>query len=288
MAGWYYRQLDRSGREVYDGMRAGFAALAPAIRLPRLEGERLSEIYLRLKLDEPLLFHVTGFKYRFDPRGDHIELIPEYLFDKGKIRQHRQAVAARLGATHCGFVFHAGSPRCVDAVTVSRLESGSMVRVGVFTGQDSGEIARIMRLARLDLADQSEECARQLGPERVIRVLWPQRYGDAASLEAAAGRYADSCSLYLLDAGRAGGGSGRTLAWEDLGSLHLSHPWLLAGGMSPANFRQALTQCRPDGVDCNSGVEEAPGRKDARAMVEMARLAVKVFRDGPAGPSVRA
>ena len=44
MAGWYYRQLDRSGREVYDGMRAGFAALAPAIRLPRLEGERLSEI----------------------------------------------------------------------------------------------------------------------------------------------------------------------------------------------------------------------------------------------------
>ena len=149
-----------------------------------------------------------------------------------------------------------------------------------------------MRLARLDMAqlhaDQSEECARQLGPERVIRVLWPQRYGDAASLEAAAGRYADSCSLYLLDAGRAGGGSGRTLAWEDLGSLHLSHPWLLAGGMSPANFRQALTQCRPDGVDCNSGVEEAPGRKDARAMVEMARLAVKVFRDGPAGPSVRA
>lgn len=96
MAGWYYRQLDRSGREVYDGMRAGFAALAPAIRLPRLEGERLSEIYLRLKLDEPLLFHVTGFKYRFDPRGDHIELIPEYLFDKGRIRTHRQAIDARL------------------------------------------------------------------------------------------------------------------------------------------------------------------------------------------------
>lgn len=68
----------------------------PAIRLPRLEGERLTEIYLRLKLDEPLLFHVTGFKYRFDPRGDHIELIPEYLFDKGKIRTHRQAIDARL------------------------------------------------------------------------------------------------------------------------------------------------------------------------------------------------
>ncbi len=210
----------------------------------------------------------------------------------GLRRQEDVELAARLGATHCGFVFHAGSPRCVDAVTVSRLESGDMVRVGVFTGQDSGEIARIMRLARLDMAqlhaDQSEECARQLGPERVIRVLWPQRYGDTAALEAAAGQYADSCSLYLLDAGRAGGGSGRTLAWEDLGSLRLPHPWLLAGGMSPANFRQALTQCRPDGVDCNSGVEEAPGRKDARAMTDMARLVEEVLRDGPTGPSVRA
>ena len=63
----------------------------------------------------------------------------------GLRRQEDVGLAARLGATHCGFVFHAGSPRCVDAVTVSRLESGSMVRVGVFTGQDSGEIARIMQ-----------------------------------------------------------------------------------------------------------------------------------------------
>lgn len=209
----------------------------------------------------------------------------------GLRRQEDVTLAARLGATHCGFVFHAGSPRCVDAVTVSRLESGDMVRVGVFTGQDSGEIARIMRLARLDMAqlhaDQSVECARQLGTERVIRVLWPQRYSDTAALETAAGQYADSCALYLLDAGRAGGGSGQTLAWEALGNLRLPHPWLLAGGMSPANLRQALMACRPDGVDCNSGVEDAPGQKDARAMADMARLAGEILPDGPAGPSVR-
>ena len=226
----------------------------------------------------------------------------------GLRRQEDVTLAARLGATHCGFVFHAGSPRCVDAVTVSRLESGDMVRVGVFTGQDSDEIARIMRLARLDMAqlhaDQSVDCARQLGAERVIRVLWPQRYGDTAALEVAAqeagdyagamalfadaGQYADSCALYLLDAGRSGGGSGHTLAWEMLGGLRLPHPWLLAGGMSPANFRQALTACRPDGMDCNSGVEDAPGQKDARAMTDMARLVEEIFRDAPADPSRRA
>ena len=46
--------------------------------------------------------------------------------------------------------------------------------------------------------------------------------------------------------------------------------------------------CRPDGVDCNSGVEDAPGQKDARAMADMARLVEEIFRAGPADPSLRA
>ena len=96
MAGYYYRQLDREKRGVYDAMLAGMEALAPGIRVPRLDGPELSDIYLRLKLDTPLLFYVTGFQYRWMPGADHVELLPEYLFDKGKIRQHRQAVAARL------------------------------------------------------------------------------------------------------------------------------------------------------------------------------------------------
>ena len=96
MAGYYYRQLDREKRAVYDAMRTGMEALAPGIRVPKLTGQELSDIYLRLKLDTPLLFYVTGFQYRWVPGADHVELLPEYLFDKSKVRQHRQAVAARL------------------------------------------------------------------------------------------------------------------------------------------------------------------------------------------------
>lgn len=208
----------------------------------------------------------------------------------GLRRQEDVLLAARLGATHCGFVFHAGSPRCADAVAVSRLESGPLVRVGVFTGQESTEIARIMRLARLDMAqlhaEQSRECARDLGPERVIRVLWPQRHGSRAALEREAMRHADDCALYLLDAGKTGGGSGRTLDWQALAGLQLPHPWLLAGGMSAANLRQALLACRPDGVDCNSAVEDAPGRKNAAAMTAMARLVLAEGPEGPAGTAL--
>ena len=75
----------------------------------------------------------------------------------GLRRQEDVTLAARLGATHCGFVFHAGSPRCVDAVTVSRLESGDMVRVGVFTGQDSDEIARIISEYNAAVEDEEDE-----------------------------------------------------------------------------------------------------------------------------------
>ena len=96
MAGFYYRQLNKEQRMAYDAMYAGFQALAPAIRVPRLDNAALSDVYQRLKLDEPRIFFVVGFAYRYDPRGEHVELIPEYLFDKGKIKMHRQAVDKRV------------------------------------------------------------------------------------------------------------------------------------------------------------------------------------------------
>jgi hypothetical protein len=96
MAGYYGKQLPRRQRAAYDQMHAGFRALAPAVRVERLSGEELSDVYLRLKLDEPLLFYVVGFTYRYYPQADHVELLPEYLFDRGKIRTHRQAIDARI------------------------------------------------------------------------------------------------------------------------------------------------------------------------------------------------
>lgn len=96
MAGFYYQQLNKERRMAYDAMCTGFQALASAIRVPRLENAVLSDIYQRLKLDEPRIFFVVGFTYRYDPRGEYVELLPEYLFDKGKIKMHRQAVDKRI------------------------------------------------------------------------------------------------------------------------------------------------------------------------------------------------
>ena len=96
MAGYYYKSLSKQQKAVYDALRQGFDTLAPAIRVERLDAEALADVYQRLKLDEPLLWFVTGYTYRFYPQATHVELVPEYLFDKGKIREHRQAILSRI------------------------------------------------------------------------------------------------------------------------------------------------------------------------------------------------
>ncbi len=188
----------------------------------------------------------------------------------GLTRQEDVDHAASLGAAMCGFIFHPRSPRGVTVAQAAALDSGSMLRVGVFVNQGADEIRRIMDEAQLDYAQlhghQSVECARAIGAERVIRVLWPDRYTHRALLYNDLQRNAEACAYYLLDAGLKGGGSGHKLDWSDLASLRPAHPWLLAGGLSAANVAMAVGMCAPAGVDFNSGVEDAPGCKNREKM----------------------
>ena len=136
----------------------------------------------------------------------------------GLTRQEDVDHAASLGAAMCGFIFHPRSPRGVTVAQAAALDSGAMLRVGVFVNQGADEIRRIMDEARLDYAQlhghQSVECARAIGAERVIRVLWPDRYTHRALLYNDLQRNAEACAYYLLDAGLKGGGSGHKLDWK--------------------------------------------------------------------------
>lgn len=188
----------------------------------------------------------------------------------GFTRQRDVDAAARLGADFCGFIFHPASPRYISPAGAARLESGGMARVGVFVGQGAEEILAIMAEARLDYAQlhggQDRACAERVGPSRVIRVLWPERYAGRAMLEADMVAQAASCAWFLLEAGKAGGGSGQTQDWTRLAGLASPRPWLLAGGLGPANVASAVADCAPDGLDFNSGVEEAPGKKSPKLL----------------------
>ncbi len=69
MDGFYYKGLGREEKAAYEQMKTGFEQLMPAVRVIRLERERLAEVYLRLKLDTPLLFYVTGELSQGRPDG---------------------------------------------------------------------------------------------------------------------------------------------------------------------------------------------------------------------------
>lgn len=93
----YYRQhMNKERQSVYHAMKTGFTALAPSFPVLRLDAAALNDVFFQLRLDCPEIFYVSGFSYRFYRDADHVELIPQYLFDKGKIRDHQQAMSARV------------------------------------------------------------------------------------------------------------------------------------------------------------------------------------------------
>jgi phosphoribosylanthranilate isomerase len=197
--------------------------------------------------------------------------------------------AEALGADLAGFIFHPGSPRAVAPSEAARVDSGRLVRVGVFVGQGASEILETMEEARLDLAQfhggQTLSDALAVGPERVVRVFWPERHPAAGSLADELSAWRDAVAMFLFDAGLSGGGHGRPLgaggggasAATGLRFLDLAgRPSLLAGGLGPGTLGRL-----PDpgsfrhlaGFDMNSGVESSPGVKDHALMAEAASAA---------------
>ena len=70
------------------------------------------------------------------------------------------------------------------------------------------------------------------------------------------------------------GGTGETHDWERARLLcaQSPRPVLLAGGLTPENVASAVRQVQPDGVDVSSGVEAAPGVKDAQKVRQFIRI----------------
>ena len=72
------------------------------------------------------------------------------------------------------------------------------------------------------------------------------------------------------------GGHGAPFDWQLLRGRTFRRPWLLAGGLNPENVARAIRTSEAEGVDVSSGVETAPGVKDAnliRSFVANARSA---------------
>jgi phosphoribosylanthranilate isomerase len=193
-------------------------------------------------------------------------------------------LCADAGADAVGINFHPASPRYVDP-----RQAGSLVcaippllsAVGVFVNQPMRHMSAIayqLGLRGVQLHGEQREITDSF-PFAFVPAF---QVKDASSLSAIQG-YLEQCrrsgmlpSAILVDAHVEGqhGGTGRIAPWELLASFQPGVPLILAGGLTPENVAEAIRTVRPWAVDVASGVESAPGKKDAdkvRRFIDKAR-----------------
>ena len=96
MEPYYYMQMSKVEQAVYHAMKTGFSEMAASFLVPRVEMKDLSEIFLRMRLDCPEIFYAVSFRCRSYRDSNNLEIIPEYLFEKSKVKDHQKAMKARV------------------------------------------------------------------------------------------------------------------------------------------------------------------------------------------------
>lgn len=189
-------------------------------------------------------------------------------------------LAVAMGADALGFIF-APSTRQVAAQRVydiTRRLPPEVLTVGVFRDELPGRVLDIagragVRAVQLHGSETPDQVAEVLagGAGHGIRTVIKAFGADSPHL-ARADRY--HTDLVLVDAPSPG--SGKVFDWHVTADVPDGVRLILAGGLTPENVGDAVAAVEPWGVDVASGVEEAPGRKDAtkvRRFIRNARAA---------------
>lgn len=189
----------------------------------------------------------------------------------GITREEDALAAIASGADALGFNFYAKSKRAVRLAEagewIGRLPEG-IGRVAVVVQADDDLLraltgSGLFHALQFHGGEQPEVCARW-GGEFYVKAC---PVSDAASAAAA---LADPAPCLLLDAHAPGefGGTGRVIDWSLAAGIaaQAARPVVLSGGLAPANVAAAVAQVKPVAVDTASGVESAPGLKDASKM----------------------
>jgi phosphoribosylanthranilate isomerase len=197
-----------------------------------------------------------------------------------------QAVIAAK-AEYAGFVYFPASPRHVALARAAELKAllpDGVRSVSVVVNPDDALLAEVQGVLKPDFVQLHGKETR----ERVldIRKKFPQmKIIKAISVRsaddvAAHMHYSDSVDMLMFDAKplemphMLPGGNGLTFDWALLQGRSFPLPWFLSGGLNPENVAEAMRLTGAQMVDVSSGVERAPGVKDA-ALIEQFVKAVR-------------
>ncbi|WP_431300772.1 phosphoribosylanthranilate isomerase [Tabrizicola sp. BL-A-41-H6] len=195
------------------------------------------------------------------------------------------AAVAAAGAAYAGFVFFAKSPRNLTLAEAKRLVLAAPVglaKVALTVDADDATLDALVAAVPLDMLQLHGHET----PARVAEVR--ARYGLPVMKAMGVADESDLSGLMemslaadqlLIDAkppkgAELPGGNGLAFDWRLLVGRKWLRPWMLAGGLTSGNVAEAVRLTGARQVDVSSGVESAPGVKDAgriAAFVEAAQ-----------------
>jgi phosphoribosylanthranilate isomerase len=158
-----------------------------------------------------------------------------------------QALAAAVagGARYVGLVFYPASPRNVtadEAAALARLAPEDVIVVGLLVEPDDATLDGIAAKSRID--------------------LW-QLHGAETPARGVADRLLFDAKVPAGRPGLMPGGNAISFDWSVLADRRWPCPWMLSGGLDADNVAEAVNVSGAPAVDVSSGVESAPGLKDA-------------------------
>lgn len=196
-------------------------------------------------------------------------------------------VALEAGANYVGFVFFPPSPRNLGleaARVLGAQVKGRAGKVALTVDANDDFLAAIVAALKPDMLQlHGKETTDRVVAVRtrfglpVMKALPIATRTDLAAIRP----YAAVADRLLFDArppadATRPGGLGKAFDWTLLKGVDAGVPWMLSGGLDPANVIEAIAVSGARGVDVSSGVERAPGEKDAgmiRAFIRAVREA---------------
>jgi len=199
------------------------------------------------------------------------------------------AAVAAAGAAYAGFVFFPKSPRHLTLEEGRRLTLAApegLCKVALTVDASDAELDAITEAMPLDMLqlhghetpDRVAELRARYGLP-VMKAVGVSEEGDLAAVL----DYSLVADQILVDAkppkgAPLPGGNGLSFDWRLVAQRRWLRPWMLAGGLTPANVAEAVRLTNARQVDVSSGVESAPGVKDAGRIAAFVRAARE---DGP-------
>jgi phosphoribosylanthranilate isomerase len=199
------------------------------------------------------------------------------------------AAVAASGAAYAGFVFFAKSPRNLTIPAARALALAAPVglaKVALVVDADDAFLDQITEAMPLDMLQLHGHET----PDRVAEIR--ARYGLPVMKAVGVADEGDLTAVFdyslvadqiLVDAkppknADLPGGNGLSFDWRLVAQRRWLRPWMLAGGLRPDNVAEAIRLTNARQVDVSSGVESAPGVKDAARIADFVRA---VTEDGP-------